>query len=832
MSRSVRSTGTPAWRDLSSMFTGERVLTQNLIVGAGTLAAGILGVAFQVVVSHRFRPEDYGAVFAVVTLMTLVGLPASAFGLLMARESSRDRAHGEFAVSAALLRTGNRTLMFTGVGIGGALILLAPLLAGLLDLRTDLVLAAAVGIPFTLALPLLIGEFQGAQRFVAFSLLSGGQAGLKLLFAVALGAVFGPVGVIVGISLATAVLYVAAYLLLRRKFTVETSAHWWRPAAAYLAVIVPSTIALAVLLSADVLVVKHFFSTHAAGQFAAVAALGRAIFWGASGVAAVLFPKVILRQAQRKSGYGLVSASLILVAVGGLLGVLLLALTSTWLITAFAGKAYSDAAAYLPAYAIGMTLLGGVAVLIAAHQSRGKPAFLFVLLPLTALEPVLLLLFHQSIAQVVGTVDVSMALVCVALAATYVVVESTEVSGADASVYVTQEALSSSISGATRRGGLDPVSLIAESLNQQPLRILILNWRCPYHPRAGGAESYTYELARRLVASGHSVEWFSAAFPGASAEENIDGIRIVRAGRQWTVHWHAYKRYRRSLRERFDAVIDEVNAVPFFTPLWADIPTFMLIFQLEREVWWYQSPFPISAIGYAVEPVYLMGYRNTPVFTLSESTQQDLRGIGFKGPITLMPVGIDSFSSPRAKQRIPTFLYVGRLVPSKRVEHILHALTHFIEANGEGHLWLVGTGDPRYQQSLTRLAGKLGIEQHVDFCGHVSVSEKHRLMSEAHALLMTSVREGWGLVVTEANACGTPAIVYDVPGLRDSVRHEATGLVVPPDPLSLADAMARVFSDPDLYDRLIAEGRRWSASSSYDDAARLVGHTLRQAVVA
>jgi glycosyltransferase involved in cell wall biosynthesis len=299
------------------------------------------------------------------------------------------------------------------------------------------------------------------------------------------------------------------------------------------------------------------------------------------------------------------------------------------------------------------------------------------------------------------------------------------------------------------------------------------------------------------------------------------------------VHWHAFRRYRRSLRERFDVVIDEVNAIPFFTPLWSGIPTFMLIFQLERDVWWYQSPFPLSAIGYAVEPVYLRGYRDTPVFTISESTERDLRDIGFRGPITRMPVGVDRVGFEGAtKADAPTFLYVGRLVRSKRVEHILQALAQFRQETGAGYLWLVGSGSRRYHQSLVRLAKRLQVEDHVKFWGRVSASEKHRLMSKAHALLMTSVREGWGLVVTEANACGTPAIVYDVPGLRDSVRHELTGLVVPPRPTSLSDAMIRLTSEPGLGARLAEEAKRWSATLTFDDAAQLVKDALEKTPVA
>lgn len=328
---------------------------------------------------------------------------------------------------------------------------------------------------------------------------------------------------------------------------------------------------------------------------------------------------------------------------------------------------------------------------------------------------------------------------------------------------------------------------------------------------------------------GHTVEWFSASFPGAASEEYLDGIRLVRAGRQWTVHWRAFQRYRGRLRGRFDVVIDEVNTMPFFTPLWARIPTFMLIFQLAREVWWYESRLPISALGFAVEPAYLQAYRSTPAFTISRSTEDDLRGLGFKGPITIIPIGIEKVGgASQAKADTPTFLYVGRLAPSKRIGHMVQALAHFRKATGAGTLWLVGSGSGRYQQSLAKLARRLNVEEHVVFFGQVSSQTKHALMGEAHALMMTSAREGWGLVVTEASAWGTPAVVYDVPGLRDSVRHEVTGLVVPPRPEHLTGAMIRLTTDSHLYSRLVEAGRRWSETFSFDAATEIVAKAIRR----
>jgi O-antigen/teichoic acid export membrane protein len=231
--------------------------------------------------------------------------------------------------------------------------------------------------------------------------------------------VFGPLGVIAGIALASITTYLIVVRLLRRRFAIKSFLPWWRPAAKYLAVVLPSTLCLAVLLSTDVLLVKHFFPTHAAGEYAAVAALGRAIFWGASGVAAVLFPKVVFTGAQGRSGANLVGASLVLVALGGVAGLAAVSVGSRWLLTAFAGQAYGEAAGYLPWYAIGMTMLGGVAVLIATHQSRGHPRFLAVLVPLTLLEPGILMAFHSTLLQTIQAVDISMSLLFIGLGALY-----------------------------------------------------------------------------------------------------------------------------------------------------------------------------------------------------------------------------------------------------------------------------------------------------------------------------------------------------------------------------------------------------------------------------
>lgn len=363
------------------------------------------------------------------------------------------------------------------------------------------------------------------------------------------------------------------------------------------------------------------------------------------------------------------------------------------------------------------------------------------------------------------------------------------------------------------------------------MRILILSWRDPQNPKAGGAELFTHEVARRLVAGGDTVEWFTAMFPGAPREIELEGIHIVRGGRQWTVHLAAMRRYRRRLRNSFDVVIDEVNTIPFFTPLWADIPHLLLIFQLAREVWWHESAFPLSAVGYAAEPWYLRAYRRTDAMTISASTAADLRRLGFVGTIKVLPIGLEPMVVPSVPKEVnTTFLYVGRMAPSKRVHEIIQAFARYQAEGHDGRLWLIGDGPNRYVTGLHELVRRLGLDEMVQFLGRVPPDVKHDRMARAHVLLMASVREGWGLSIAEANVCGTPAVVYDVPGLRDAVRNGETGFVVPPTPENLADGMDRLTADPALYQRLAQAAKRWSSTFSFDAAAHELRVALSEAV--
>ena len=331
----------------------------------------------------------------------------------------------------------------------------------------------------------------------------------------------------------------------------------------------------------------------------------------------------------------------------------------------------------------------------------------------------------------------------------------------------------------------------------------MLSWRSPGHPQRGGAEILTHEVLRRMVRRGHGVTWFSALWPGAAREEVVDGVRVVRAGRQWSVHAQAW-RWLRTRAGDFDLVVDQINTIPFFTPLYvAPTRRRMLIFQTAREFWWRQTPglFKVIApVGYVAEPWYLRLYRRTRAITISTSTRDELVGLGIpSAAITVIPMANTFAPAPTLmpKRGPLRVIAVGRLEPAKHVEEVLGAFFAVRRSVPDAVLDVVGSGAPEYRERLDRLVAADG-RAGVTFHGRVDEARKHELMGAAHVHAFCSRREGWGLTVTEAAALGTPSVGYDVPGVRDSIADRR--LLVPRgDVAGLARRIVALAGDAVLY---------------------------------
>lgn len=346
------------------------------------------------------------------------------------------------------------------------------------------------------------------------------------------------------------------------------------------------------------------------------------------------------------------------------------------------------------------------------------------------------------------------------------------------------------------------------------MRVAMLSWRGPQHPRRGGAEVYTERVLRGLVERGHEVTWYSARFSGERIEQ-WHGIRLeygwpslwVYASGHWWARRHA---------GQFDLIIDQVNSLGFCTPMTGSRVA-CLIHQLAADVWDAEVRWPGNKVGRLLEKAILRCYRATPFMTMCKSTVDELHERGWRGRGYVTPTGIDR-TYVVDKSDVPVVSFLARFgAKAKRLDHAV-AIHHDVRKSiPDCELWVIGRGEPP-----DWLDGLPGVKVFSD----VTNDERDRLLGAAWCCVATSVREGWGRMVTESGAAGTPTVGYDVPGLRDSIIHGKTGYVVPPSVTSATEALVNLLGNSALLQQMGDAARHEAARVTWPDAIDVFETTL------
>lgn len=361
------------------------------------------------------------------------------------------------------------------------------------------------------------------------------------------------------------------------------------------------------------------------------------------------------------------------------------------------------------------------------------------------------------------------------------------------------------------------------------LRILWFNWRDIKNPDSGGAEVLTHEIATRLVKNGdYHITLFSAWFSGSPHSEIVDGIKIVRDGGMYTVYERAKKFYKEN-KDSYDIVIDEINGKPFLTPKFVKLekPIIALIHSRLAEQFLYELPFPANHLCYRYfEKRWLSYYRNIMTVTVSDSSKQDLENLGFNR-ITIIPEGLSVTPLPNVpvKEIVPTVVYIGRLKRHKLPHHAIIAFMAIKRQLPDTRLWVIGDGYMR-KELQEKYDG-----HDITFYGRVDSQTKTRLLSKAHITLVPATHEGWGLVVTESNAVGTPVVAYNVPGLRDSVKDGETGILVKDNsPESLASSGVYLLKNRSLLEKLSLTALSYSRQFSWDTTTERFDTIIKETI--
>ncbi|OYD17445.1 hypothetical protein CH330_00110 [candidate division WOR-3 bacterium JGI_Cruoil_03_51_56] len=364
------------------------------------------------------------------------------------------------------------------------------------------------------------------------------------------------------------------------------------------------------------------------------------------------------------------------------------------------------------------------------------------------------------------------------------------------------------------------------------MRILVINWRGIKNPLAGGAEIYFQEIFRRLVQHGHEVTQLAERFPGSSATEEVDGIRVIRMGGKNTFNFAVYRNLKRlSEKDNYDIVIDDLNKIPFYSPWLTKKPVMAILMHLFRGSIFKETIAPFAAYVYLTESIIPLAYKKCPVAVLSESTKKDVVRLGINPErITVVPPGtnFDRYKPDFSVKREAIILHVGRLKRYKSTDGLLQAARLLKDRGRRFNLVIVGTGDDRPR--LEKLATELGIDKFCRFTGYISEDEKVAWYRRAALLVENSIKEGWGLIVMEANACATPVVVAKSPGLVDSSHDGVNGLFYEyGDIEDMSEKIDRLLEDDELRSRLGKQAVEWAHKWTWDGAAEKMEQIIMQA---
>jgi glycosyltransferase involved in cell wall biosynthesis len=342
-------------------------------------------------------------------------------------------------------------------------------------------------------------------------------------------------------------------------------------------------------------------------------------------------------------------------------------------------------------------------------------------------------------------------------------------------------------------------------------RVHMLSWRDLADVEAGGSEVHASEVARLWAEAGIEVTLRSSYAQGQPKRVARDGYQVVRSAGRYMVFPRAVATELVGRLGPRDALVEYWNGMPFLSPIWERRPSVVVLHHVHAEMWKMvlgdENP-KLAAMGEFVERrLAPLAYRRSRIVTLSDSSKADIvEQLRLRADrIDVVPPGVDprfSTSDDVPRSTRPLVVAVGRLVPVKRYDLLLAACAEARRAVPDLELVIVGEGYER--PALDEIVRDLDADGWVRFAGHLRDHELVDLYRRAWIVASASAREGWGMSLTEAAACGTPAVATDIHGHRDAVRDGSSGVLAPGTAADLGGALARVLLDEALRARLTA----------------------------
>ncbi len=555
-------------------------------------------------------------------------------------------------------------------------------------------------------------------------------------------------------------------------------------------------------LTFDILLANHFLSQTEAGQYTLLSLVGKMVYFLGGLTSPFVTPLISRSEGANKNSIRTLYFLIIITSILSFTGFIAFGLFGRITVPFLYGQKALAIAPYLIFFTAGMMCYAISRVFINYYLVKRFYTFTIATSLLVVLQVALINKFHESTGEIAFAMSLIWGLHLSTTTVLHLNVKYVKIFENNLSAFF---------------------ALFAKNKPEKNnnLRILIFNWRDTKHKWAGGAEVYIHELAKRWVKGGNNVTLFCGNSLKKIGNEKLDGVQIIRRGGFYTVYIWALLYYIVKFRGKYDVIIDSENGIPFFTPLYAREKKFLLIHHVHQEVFRKSLKRPFCWLALFLEAKLMpLVYWNTQVITVSPSSKEEIlkHKLTRTDPIIIYN-GVDlSIFKPGKKSENPLILYLGRLQYYKSLHVFIVAAKKVLKKIPNAEFVIAGEGEEK--KKLQKFAESKGILDKVKFLGKVTNEEKISLFQKSWLFVNPSFMEGWGITTIEANACGTPAVASNVPGLRDSIKNPHTGILVKYGNYKrFVESTIKLIEDNKLRKKMSNESIKWSQNFDWDTSA-------------
>ncbi len=779
--------------------SGENIFMISLFM------SNLLNFAFNAFMGRILTFEDLGIVTFVNTLLYLAMIFIGAFSSVVNRESAYLAAKEGIKSSSQFLDSVTKKGLSFAIPIAFIWLIMSPLLSEFFNISDQIIL-----ISFMLVLIFGIisaanhGFLQGNLFFIYSAAVFLAESLSKLFVAI----IFYFTGLthwmFIAIPASVVIAAILSIKLANAKTIKKLKPKNYVFPIRFFASSILAGISIVVFLSVDIILVKHFLSPRAAGEYALLSLVGKMIYFFGylPGIFMMTFVSRDIGQKKNPENtfYWIYAATAILT----IFAFVALGIFGDKIAPIFFGEKTLEIIPFLLPYAFSISLLTLSNTIVTFQLAKKKYFFSAVSFIIALAMMSGITLFHNGIYDVVKVI------LWTSVLGWFII-----------HIMHFQEERISIVS----RNIVDLIGAFLSKLPKSPRvktfgkRILIFNWRDVKHKFAGGAEVYIQEIARHWAMEGNKVTIFCGNDGFLPHSEISKGVEIIRRGGFYFVYVWAFIYYMFRFRGKYDVIIDCQNGIPFFTPLYAKEPVFCLMHHVHQDVFRISLNKPLARLASFLEKdLMLMVYRKVPFITVSSSSRDGIKSVKLgKAGIDVVCPGVDiECMNVGKKSENPMVLYLGRLKAYKSIDVLIGAFKTILQKEPKAVLVIAGSGEEDH--NLINLVKKMDFnKEQVVFAGKISDKEKIKLLQKAWVLVNPSMMEGWSIVIIEANACGTPVIASDVSGLRDSVKDSVTGYLVRYGDVDLfAERLLRIIRNKELREKLSANARIWAENFDWN----------------